>query len=98
MVADSAGQPRLNLPSKLASAYAAAPQDDVFAIRDTNGRLISASPAEFGDRVSKWPPATDEPSYFRLSGLGSDNFGSETYHGLSIALQTAAGPMWIRAR
>src|SRR6516225_8550607 len=95
MVADSAGQPRLDLPSKLAAAYAAAPEDDLFAIRDTNGRIIAASLAEFGDRVSKWPPATDEASYFRLSGAGSEDFGSETYYGLSVALQTAAGPMWI---
>src|SRR5262249_31081634 len=71
------------------------PEDDLFAIRDTNGRLIAASPADFGDRVSKWPPAPDEPSYFRLSGVGPDDFLSETYYGLSIALQTAAGPMWI---
>jgi signal transduction histidine kinase len=95
MVADSAGEARLELPSKLAAAYAAAPEDDLFAIRDTNGRVIAASPAEFGDRVSKWPPPTDEPSYFRLSGAGSEDFGSETYYGLSVALQTAAGPMWI---
>jgi len=95
MVADSAGQPRLDLPSKLAAAYAAAPEDDLFAIRDTNGRVIATSLAEFGGRVSKWPPATDEPSYFRLSGAGSEDFGSETYYGLSVALQTAAGPMWI---
>jgi len=95
MVADSAGQPRLDLPSKLAAAYAAAPEDDLFAIRDANGRLIATSLAEFGDLVSKWPPATDEPNYFRLSGAGSEDFGSETYYGLSVALQTAAGPMWI---
>jgi signal transduction histidine kinase len=95
VVADGAGQPRLDLPSKLASAYAAAPEDDLFAIRDANGRLIAASSAEFGDRVSRWPPALDEPSYFRLSGAGSEDFGSETYYGLSVALQTAAGPMWI---
>jgi len=95
MVADGGGQPRLELPSKLAAAYAAAPEDDLFAIRDTHGRLVAASPAEFGDRVSKWPPATDEPSYFRLSGAGSEDFGSETYYGLSVALQTTAGEMWI---
>jgi signal transduction histidine kinase len=95
MVADGAGEPRLDLPSKLAAAYAAAPEDDLFAIRDTNGRVIAASSAEFGDRVSRWPPATDEPSYFRLSSLDSDDFGSEIYYGLSVALQTAAGPMWI---
>src|SRR6266550_3124606 len=94
MVVDSAGQPRLDLPSKLAAAYAAAPEDDLFAIRDANGRLIAASPAEFGERVSKWPPATDEASYFRLSGAGPEEVG-ENYYGLSVALQTSAGPMWI---
>src|SRR5262249_57095652 len=86
---------RLDLPLKLAAAYAAAPEDDLFAIRAANGRVIAASSAEFGDRVSRWPPATDEPSYFRLSSLDSDEVGSETYYGLSVALQTAAGPMWI---
>src|SRR5262249_13826774 len=95
VVLDSAGQPRLDLPSKLASAYAAAPEDDLFAIRDTNGRVIAASPNEFGERVSKWPPATGEPRYFRLSGVDPEDFGSEVYYGLSVALQTAAGPMWI---
>src|SRR5256886_8276501 len=95
MVADSAGQPRLDLPSKLAAAYAAAPEEYLCAIRDKIGRLFAESPAEFGDRVSKWPPATDEPSFFRLSGAGSEDFGSENYYGLSIALPTAAGPMWI---
>src|SRR6185312_16439984 len=94
MVAASAGQPRLDLPSKLAAAYAAAPEDDLFAIRDANGRVIAASPAEFGERVAKWPPATDEPSYFRLSGVGPEEVG-ENYYGLSVALQTAAGTMWL---
>jgi signal transduction histidine kinase len=94
VVTDGAGQPRLDLPSKLAAAYAAAPEDDLFAIRDANGRVIAASPAEFGERVSKWPPAKAEPSYFRLSGVGPEEVG-ENYYGLSVALQTSAGPMWI---
>jgi signal transduction histidine kinase len=94
MVTDSAGQPRLDLPSKLAAAYAAAPEDDLFAIRDANGRVVAASPAEFGERVAKWPPAKSEPSYFRLSGVGPEEVG-ENYYGLNVALQTSAGPMWI---
>src|SRR5262245_47088995 len=95
MVTDSAGQPRLDLHSKLAASYAAAPEDDLFAIRDANGRVIAASSAEFGERVSKWPPARGEPSYFRLSGVGAEEVGTESYYGLSVALQTSAGPMWI---
>ncbi|HYZ44189.1 MAG TPA: histidine kinase dimerization/phospho-acceptor domain-containing protein, partial [Xanthobacteraceae bacterium] len=95
MVIDSAGQPRLDLPSKLAAAYAAAPEDDLFAIRDANGRVIAASPAEFGERVAKWPPPKGEPSYFRLSGVGPEEVGTENYSGLNVAMQTSAGPMWI---
>src|SRR5215470_15658140 len=95
MTTDSTGQPRLDLPSKLAAAYAAAPEDDLFAIRDAKGRLIAASPAEFGERVAKWPPPKGEPSYFRLSGVGPEEVGTENYSGLNVAVQTSAGPMWI---
>jgi signal transduction histidine kinase len=90
IVADSSGKPRLDLPSKLAAAYAAAPEDDMFAIRDASGRLVAASPTEFGERVANWPPPKAEPSYFRLTDLSS-----EDVQGLNIALPTAAGPMWI---
>jgi two-component system, OmpR family, sensor histidine kinase TctE len=83
---DSSGKVRLNLPPKLASAYVVAATDDVFAIRDSFGRVLAASPAEFGERISKWPPATDDPGYFRLS-----NFGSTDYYGLSVALSSVAG-------
>src|SRR5262249_20997022 len=94
IVTDSGGQARLDLLSKLAAAYAAAPEDDLFAIRDANGRVIAASSAEFGERVSKWPPAKGEPSYFRLSGVGAEEVGTESYYGLSVALQTSAGARW----
>src|SRR5205085_2867920 len=78
------------LPPKLAAAYAAAPEDDLYAIRDSSGRLVVASSAEFGERVAKWPAASEESSYFRIRGPES-----EDYHGLTIALPTAAGSMWI---
>jgi signal transduction histidine kinase len=90
IVVDSSARPRLELPSKLAAAYAAAPEDDMFAIRDASGRLVAASPTEFGERVANWPAAKSEPSYFRLTDLSS-----EDVQGLSVALATAAGPMWI---
>src|SRR5262249_50488203 len=74
---DGAGVPQLNLSPKLAAAYAAS-TDDIFAVRDASGRLLAASPPEFGAQVAKWPKAEDEPSYFHLTNLGSSD-----YYGLS---------------
>ena len=90
VIQDRSGKPYLDLPAPLAAAYAASPDAGMFAIRDTAGQVVAASPSGFGDKVSKWPAATDDASYFRLSGYESKN-----YNGLSIELPTAAGPMWI---
>jgi len=90
VVSDGSGKPHLNLPLQLAAAYAEAPDVGMFAVRDTSGHIIAASPVNFGESVSKWPPATDEASYFRLS-----DYESKNYNGLSVALPTAAGPMRI---
>jgi len=86
---DSSGVPQINLPAKLAAAYAAS-TDDIFAVRDASGRLLAASPPEFGEQVGKWPLAKDDPSYFRLTNLGSTN-----YYGLSIELPSEAGPVSV---
>jgi hypothetical protein len=74
VVSDGSGKPHLNLPLRLAAAYAAPDVGGMFAIRDTSGHIIAASPAKFGESVSKWPPATDEASYFRLSDYESKNY------------------------
>jgi len=73
VVSDGSGKPHLNLPLQLAAAYAEAPDVGMFAVRDTSGHIIAASPVNFGESVSKWPPATDEASYFRLSDYESKN-------------------------
>ena len=86
---DGAGAAQLALPPKLASAYAAS-GDDIFAVRDRAGRVLAASPPEFGDRVARWPPATDEPAYFHLTDLGATD-----YYGLSVELTSAAGPVSV---
>ena len=86
---DDAGLPQLNLTAKLASGYASS-SDDIFAVRDASGRLLAASPLEFGDQVLKWPLAKDDPSYFHLTNLGSTN-----YYGLSVELESAAGPVSV---
>jgi signal transduction histidine kinase len=59
-------------------------------VRDASGRLLAASPPEFGEQVGKWPLAKDDPSYFRLTNLGSTN-----YYGLSIELPSQAGPVSV---
>jgi signal transduction histidine kinase len=77
------------LPTRLASGYADS-TDDIFAVRDAGGQLLAASPFEFGDQVSKWPLAKDDPTYFHLTDLGT-----REYYGLSVELASAAGPLSI---
>ena len=91
---DENQKPRLNLPITLQQAYSAAARQSAFAIRDGYGRLIAASSPEIGAIVARWPPADSEPNYFRL-----DNFGSSArnYSGVSIRLDSAAGPISVTA-
>src|SRR5262245_32846494 len=86
---DGAGQAQLTLPARLASAYAAS-SDDIFAVRDADGRLLAASSDEFAEQVRKWPRAKDEPSYFRLTNLGATD-----YYGLSVELASPGGPVSV---
>jgi len=92
IVVDRSGAPRLDMPAKLAAAYAAGLDSDIFAIRASDGHVIAASPPSFGERVVGWPAASDEPSYFRLTDLG---FSASNYYGLSIAVDSVAGPLSI---
>jgi signal transduction histidine kinase len=92
MSLDDAGNPRLDLPYSLARDYAAEGNANVYAIRRSNGPVIAASLPAFGERVKAWPAPGDDPSYFRLSGLAERD---ESYYGLTVALDSAAGPLWI---
>src|SRR5262249_44216925 len=51
-----------------------------------------ASPRVFGERVAGWPAPSEVPSYFHLEDLGH---GTGDYHGLSLAVQAAGGPLWV---
>jgi len=88
---DATGTTRLDLPPNLAAAYGAS-GSDAFAVRGADGHLIAASPPSFAERVAQWPPATDEASYFRLDDLGT---GSSDYYGMSVAVESAAGPLSV---
>jgi two-component system, OmpR family, sensor histidine kinase TctE len=92
VAADTAGRPLLRLSSSLTAAYAAAGDEDVYAIRASDGHLIAASPERFGGLVAAWPPPTGDPSFFRLGDIGTSR---RDYYGLSVALDSAAGPVWI---
>src|SRR6478736_8370369 len=60
VIKDSSGKIHLNLPAQLAAAYAASPDVGTYAVRDTAGQVVAASPSGFGAKVSKWPAATDD--------------------------------------
>src|SRR6516162_855011 len=89
---DSSGTPRLDLPSELVAAYAAASDADIFAIRAADGRVIAASPTKFAEQAAGWPAVTESPSYLRLQTLGSP---VRDYYGLSTVLNSRAGPLSI---
>ena len=89
---DENGKPRLELPPPLKEAYSAAPQQSVFAIRDTDGHLIEASTPEIGALTARWPQADTEPSYFRISKFGPSE---RDYSGVSIRLDSTAGPLSV---
>jgi signal transduction histidine kinase len=81
---------RLDLPPQLAAAYQSG--TDMFALRTADGRVLAAAPPAFGEVVAKWPLPSDEPSYFSLNGFGR---AARDYHGLSVSLSSAAGPVAI---
>jgi hypothetical protein len=83
------GLPRLDLPPNLAAIYEMASDGDIFAVRDTNGRLIAAVPPRFGELVAGWPRATAEAVHFSTQ---SDTGG---YDGLGISVDSVAGPLSI---
>jgi signal transduction histidine kinase len=91
VVVDSKQGARLDLPSNLAAAYALG-ASDIFAVRGQDGRVIAASPPNFGELVAGWPVPTDDAAYFRLKSFGAQ---SHDYYGLSIGVPSAAGTVSI---
>ena len=58
------GEPRLDLPPKLAATYGTSAWTFLFVVRGADGRIIDASYPKIRDLVSGWPAAGAEPSYF----------------------------------
>ena len=89
LTVDENGRRRVDLPPKLSGIYDNPNSADIFAIRDAEGRIIATSQSRFGELVAEWPPATDNPAYFRFP-LGA---GPDHYEGLSIRVSSPAGPL-----
>jgi signal transduction histidine kinase len=89
---DASGTPQLALPSELARSYAAEPQKAVYAVRDSDGRLLATSTPEFAAASQRWPAGDAEPVYFQLSKFGP--LGQD-YAGLTVRLDSAAGPVAV---
>lgn len=90
---DAAGQLRLDLPAKLATAYGSPAQTFLFAVRGPGGRLIAASHSEVGAAAANWPqPAGDEPRFFKLEEFGHSG---QDYYGLTERLDSRAGPVSV---
>jgi signal transduction histidine kinase len=88
------GTLRLELPASLQKAYDTNPDDEIFAIRSTDGRVIAAQPAAFGAMIERWPVPSDDPGYFHLAGIGG---GTQNYYGLGLTIDSTAGPIavWV---
>jgi signal transduction histidine kinase len=86
------GTARLALPSALREAYGAAPDADIFAIRDRDGRLVAAMPDAFGALAERWPATTEHAGYFHLPGIAGR---TQDYYGLGVTVDSAAGPLSI---
>jgi two-component system, OmpR family, sensor histidine kinase TctE len=92
ITASAAGLPALEPPPELAAAYSAPSETAVYVVRDAEGRVIAASHPEFQKLVSTWPLAGDEPQFFRLEAMGA---GQKDYYGLSMRLDSMAGPVFV---
>jgi len=86
-----ANNPYVELPPSLMRAYSSGTGSDLYAIRTPDARIVAASSPAFADRVRAWPAPSEDPSYFRLTGFN----GAADYYGLNIALDSAAGPVWV---
>lgn len=89
---DGTGQPRLDLPAKLAAAYGSPAETFVFAVRDQNGRMFAASHSDVRELAAGWALAADEPKFFRLEDFGSSR---QNYYGLTAAFPSRAGPLSV---
>jgi len=89
---DFAGAAGLELPPALAASYQTSSDTDIFAVRRGPDAVLAASPPNFGEVAAKWPPGTDDPSYFHLKDFGSE--GRE-YYGLTVVQSSAAGPLSV---
>ena len=90
---DPTGVARLNLPQILRLLTMKRPgSTSNLESAGADRGIIAASPQSFGEAVLKWPPATEDPDFFHLKDFGAR---SVDYYGLTIAVNSVAGPLSI---
>ena len=64
----------------------------VFAIRDGDGRVITASDDEIGRIAASRPPAGPRPHFFRLDAFGA---AEQVYYGFDLRQRSEIGPVSV---
>lgn len=66
--------------------------DTVFAVRDADGELITASDLEIAEFATSRPPARRRPRFFRLDAFGPDE---RVYYGFDRRERSDIGPVTV---
>jgi signal transduction histidine kinase len=89
---NDSGDPRLDLPPRLAATYGESAGTFLFVVRTADGRVIGASYPEIRDLVSGWPAAGAEPSYFKLERFGR---AEQSYYGFTKKVDSRTGSLSV---
>jgi signal transduction histidine kinase len=90
VVADGAGEAKVELPDWLAALYRSG--RFLYAARRPAGKIIAASNDEVADLVTRLPVPGEQPAYFRLTHFGA---AARDYYGLTAKLDSRVGPLWV---
>jgi len=82
----------LELPPRQRQLYDSPARTRLLAARTTDGRLIASTDGEFAAELAGWPALIGERRAFRLEDFGA---ASQDYNGITVRVQSAAGPLWV---
>jgi len=89
------GALHLTLPERLDRLYQSPARTRLLAVRSADGAIVAASAPEFAAEVGRWPPADGHRRPFQLDDFGPT---SQDYNGLTVRVDSVAGPRSTRKR